>query len=366
MLDLGTGPLAHRLGQLAELLGQPRDARRRATTAVAVAIGALDDVLQFGEVHRGDGTAAVCRCGTAGTPTTVAPHVKRGAKRTAKRGVAIVNPERSELAGAFDGGDADLDIEIVEPERADDLPGAAEEAVAAGAEVVAAVGGDGTQRAVADAVAGTDTELVVVPGGTVNLLGRVLGIHDADDALAALEHGRTRPFDRAWCNDCSFLLNSSSGYDADVIDRTGDRAKRFGRLGYTIAGLIALLRAEPRHVTVTADGETVFDGDSLTVLVFNVPVRGSTSFRIAPDAEPDDGKLDLVVIRDRRRSLVRFGLDRFRRRPVRDADAVVAQAATIEVRWEAAVAVQCDGDVSEHAAAIDYTVEPRAVNVRTP
>jgi diacylglycerol kinase (ATP) len=108
----------------------------------------------------------------------------------------------------------------------------------------------------------------------------------------------------------------------------------------------------------------VFDDEALTVLVLNVGERGSAKFTIAPGATPDDGLLDVVVVRGRRRALMRAGLARVRGRVPRDADAVLARGSTIEVRWDRDVAVQCDGDAFGRRSAVTYTVEPSAVAVR--
>jgi diacylglycerol kinase (ATP) len=276
---------------------------------------------------------------------------------------AIVNPERTDAADEL--GELS-DIAVERPATADAIADAADHAVDDGIGIVAAVGGDGTQRTVAESVAHTDTQLAVVPGGTVNLLGRVLGIETIEDAAEAIERGEARALDLARCDGQAFLLNSSSGYDAEVIDHTGDRAKRFGRVGYVAVGVRELIRGRTAQCTVTVDGEELFDDEALTVLVMNVGERGSADFKIAPDAEPDDGLLDVVIIRASRRSLVRAGVARARKRLPRATDAVLAQGREIEVAWDDEVAVQCDGDAADRRRTIHYTIEPAAVAVRVP
>jgi diacylglycerol kinase (ATP) len=271
----------------------------------------------------------------------------------------VINPERSKAAEAID----DLATAAERPDVPADLPSAARRA--ADADLVGAVGGDGTQRAVAEAVAHRDTSLVVVPAGTVNLLGRTHGIHTIADARRAITDGRDRRIDLGRCNGEPFLLNAGTGYDADVIAGVGDRAKRFGRLGYLAVGVTRLLRARCHRCRVTVDGHDLFDGTALTVLVLNVPNRGSSRFELVPDATPDDGRLDVVVVTSRAAvgraawTFVRGG------RPD-DADAVIGGGSTIDVEWDVDVAEQRDGDLVGRGRRFLYTIEPGAVTLRVP
>lgn len=276
----------------------------------------------------------------------------------------VVNPERTDLADDLSG--ALGEAEFVRPDTASGLPGAAADAVADGADVVAAVGGDGTQRTVADAVAHSDASLAIVPGGTVNLLGRVLGVTSTHDATAAIESGDTRIIDVGRCNGETFLLNASTGYDADVIHHVGDRAKRFGRLGYFAVGLARLAAPQLHAVRVMVDGEVIHEGDALSVLVMNVGYRGSTRFRVAADAEPDDGRLDVLVLAGRRRAMLRAAWAVARGgRPDRD-DVPAGQGRHIDVRWGCDVASQRDGDADGVGRSFVYEVDPAAVSVRVP
>ncbi len=78
--------------------------------------------------------------------------------------------------------------------------GQAREAVAAGASVVIAAGGDGTVRAVAEALAGTSTPMALLPLGTGNLLARNLDLPlgDEREMVATALTGRDRPIDLGW------------------------------------------------------------------------------------------------------------------------------------------------------------------------
>lgn len=283
----------------------------------------------------------------------------------------VVNPEREELADEFVAGlrDVDGDIDVV-VERVDDPSGlddATRRLLDDGVGCIAAVGGDGTQRTVAAAIAGTDASLVIVPGGTVNLLGQVLGIETVDDAVSAATSGVEDVIDLGDDDGTVFTLNASSGWDASVIADAEDGIKRFGRLGFAVAGLRAWFRTRARSVEVIVDGDTWYDGGAVTVMVMNVGERASADFHLAPDARIDDGRLDVVVLRRHSfagmvRSLVATAAGR---RPPR-RDVRTAQGAEIVVRWATPVDHQLDGDGTGERTDTTYRSRPDALRVRRP
>src|SRR5271169_3750199 len=81
-------------------------------------------------------------------------------------------------------------IEVLETRSADAGDGATRQAVAAGARLVFAVGGDGTVRACAQVLAGGQVPLAIVPRGTANLLATALGIPSALGGALAVGFGQ--------------------------------------------------------------------------------------------------------------------------------------------------------------------------------
>lgn len=108
-----------------------------------------------------------------------------------------------------------FNVREVTPDR---MTQAVREAVQAGAKRVVAAGGDGTISAVAAAVARTDTELAIVPGGTLNHFAKDHGIPtDLAEACAVAVAGRVVPADVAWVNGRLFLNTSSVGVYAKFV-----------------------------------------------------------------------------------------------------------------------------------------------------
>ena len=186
--------------------------------------------------------------------------------------------------------------------------GCATEAVAAGAELVLAAGGDGTVRAVAEVLRSTGIPLGLLPSGTGNLLARNLEL-----TLDHLEHsvetaflGRDRPIDvgvvEAESEDGSiarniFLVMAGVGLDAQMVANTNpELKKRVGWLAYVDA-IIRSLRGNTRvRMRYSIDGAAKQAMTAHTVLVGNC---GSLpgNILLLPDAAVDDGIFDVVALR---------------------------------------------------------------------
>lgn len=287
----------------------------------------------------------------------------------------VVNPERTDVSDDVIQRLCSLGCTVTtaRPGTPDGLRDEVSRLVADGVDVVAAVGGDGTQRTAAAALIDTDVALAVIPGGTVNLLAQVLGVDDIERATIAAAHGATRMIDVGLVvggEDAErdvFVLNASTGWDAAVIEHVGDGAKRFGRLGYAATGLVQWFQSEANAVTVEIDGHPWYDEPALTVLVMNVGERGSASLHLAPDAEFDDGRLDVVVLR--RHSAVGFARSAWnivRSRSAPSADVRTTQGSEIVVTWADEVSVQRDGDESPPATCVRYASLPGRLRVMVP
>lgn len=285
--------------------------------------------------------------------------------------MVVVNPERTGVAEELlarldDDPESDVDVDVERPTEAAELEASVRHC-AERADTVAVVGGDGTQRTAAGVLAGTGVALGVVPGGTVNLLARILGVDSVESAAGAIARGSTRTVDLGMVDGSTFVLNASSGFDADVMRRVDDGAKRWGRFGYLAAGLRELRVARANRVTVTVDGQQWFEGPAMTVMVTNFGQRGSADFVVAPGSAPDDGLLDVVVQRcDTARALARTIWVLARKRDPRREDLVVAHGRRIDVRWERPVTTQRDGDASGEAQELRHEIGPDRLLVRCP
>jgi YegS/Rv2252/BmrU family lipid kinase len=174
--------------------------------------------------------------------------------------------------------------------------GQAESAVSAGVDLVLACGGDGTVTACAEGVTGTGVPLAIIPMGTGNLLARNIGLPmGLDEALAVALGGAQRPIDAGLVNGAMFVVMAGLGLDARMLDGTSEPLKkRLGWLAYAISA-VRHLGDRPMRVAISADGGRRRRMRASAVIVGNVGwLRGGLP--LLPDARPDDGMLDAVVL----------------------------------------------------------------------
>jgi YegS/Rv2252/BmrU family lipid kinase len=165
-------------------------------------------------------------------------------------------------------------------------------------EVAAAMGGDGLAGAVAGELRGADVPMAVLPGGRGNDFARKLGIgHDPAAACELIAAGRERRVDVAEAGGRIYVGILSAGLDSDVQAIANGTRLPLGTLVYLYGTLRALRAWRPARWDVRVDGAAhSFSGYS--VAVANSGVFGG-GMRLAPDAELDDGLLDVVMLADR-------------------------------------------------------------------
>jgi undecaprenyl-diphosphatase len=193
-------------------------------------------------------------------------------------------------------------------------PGLAAGAVAAGARMVVAAGGDGTVRACAQALAGTQVPLAIVPLGTANLAARALGIPSRiGRSLAAAFGGHERRIDLAiagatggagptgdagatgGAGELTFAAMAGIGLDAEVVAATSRLLKRrAGWLAYAAAG-IAHLPGRGERFTVRLDDDEPLVRQARCVVVGNAGLLPG-GFILLPQARLDDGLLDVGIL----------------------------------------------------------------------
>jgi YegS/Rv2252/BmrU family lipid kinase len=248
--------------------------------------------------------------------------------------------------------------------------GVARAAIDAGATTVVACGGDGTVRAVLEAVAGTDAALGVVSLGTGNLLATNLSLplagDDLDAAVAVATDGRLRRIDTATVNGERFAVMAGIGFDAAMIRDAGSTTKRrFGSLAYVVSGA-KNLPARLVGAAVEVDGRRVWQGRTAMVLVGNCgTVTGG--LEVFPDAEFDDGVLDVAVLSARRVRDWASVLWRLLRHRSQRPDLVERfRGRTVHVTTASPMPYELDGEDRPATTSLQFEIRPDSLTVRTP
>lgn len=200
------------------------------------------------------------------------------------------------------------EVEFYETTIDDPGRGQTERAVADGADLVMAAGGDGTVRMVASVLAGTDTRMGIIPSGTGNLLARNVDIplEDPAAAMVAALTGTDHQVDVGWLRYGDspaaaqsapkqiFLVIAGFGADAEMIGYTDPRMKkRIGWVAYVFGGVRTIL-GRSVDVVVELPDRTRHAHKARTVLLGNVG-KLPGGFVLMPDATIDNGRLEVVV-----------------------------------------------------------------------
>lgn len=249
-----------------------------------------------------------------------------------------------------------------------DSPGfeQAKQAVEKGAQVVFACGGDGTVMTCVDALVGTDAALAVLPTGTGNLLAANLGLPNdpAAGVKVVVEMGRRR-LDVGVVEGRNFVVMAGMGFDAQMVGDTSEALKsRIGVAAYVWTAL-RHLRDPAMRVEIRLDDEPPIRRRARTVVVGNVG-RLQGGVRLLPEAEPDDGQLDVAVITPRTVGHWAALAGAVLRRRERVPRMEVFRGRRVAVASDRAQPRQLDGDVISPGRSLTVTVRPSALLLCVP
>ena len=286
--------------------------------------------------------------------------------------VAVVAHAGKDLGGGLpelrrvlesEGIDAPLWYEVPKAKKA---PAQVERALEEGAELVFAWGGDGMVRRCVGVMAGGKAKLAVLPAGTSNLFATNMGIpKDIKTAVAIGLRGTTRRLDVGRFKSERFAVMAGAGFDAGMIRDADNLKDRFGRAAYVWSGA-RNLRTQGFGARIEVDGAEWYEGEATCILVGNL---GSLfgGVEVFPDAQPDDGQLELGIVEG-------AGLARWMRilarTAVGDPSASpfvrVTRGKAIKVKLDRKVLYELDGGERSEIKSFKVRVEPGALRVRVP
>jgi diacylglycerol kinase (ATP) len=287
------------------------------------------------------------------------------AARTARD---AVNTVTSTLRGAG------WEVEVLATGGPGDARELAQYGVSEGVDVVTVFGGDGTTMQAAAALVGTDVALGVIPGGTGNLLAGNLRIPASPARAArALVTARPRLFDLGRMERSSgsqyFAVACGAGYDARVMAATlSEQKRRWGMAAYVATSLRLITDIQSTVHLITIDG-IEYEAHASMVLVANCGEVIPPLVRLGPGITPDDGLLDVVVMRaDNFSQSIRAVWDLLRVGPgAPGAGTYVGHAKGREIRVESEriQPVQLDGEPGGETP-FTVSVVPNAIRIMVP
>jgi diacylglycerol kinase family enzyme len=275
--------------------------------------------------------------------------------------------DRDEVARALKGAGIAAAIEAVD---GDDIGDRVDAAVKGGAGAVVVGGGDGSVSRAAQAIAGSEAGLGILPLGTLNHFARDLGMPmGLDEAARAIATASPRPIDVAEVNGHLFVNNAAIGlYPLMVVDREAQqhRLGRSKRLAMLVASLRTLLRFHHQRLTLSVDGgEARIDTPLLFV--------GNNDYRLAlPGAGKreriDQGKLCVLVLRKKGVAGFLAAVARALLGLTRDDDMVRLD----EVEWlrvdsaRSQLTLAIDGETLSMKPPLDFRIHKGALKVIAP
>jgi len=298
--------------------------------------------------------------------------------------VFVVNPASANWSTrrrwpeiAHRAAQAGLPGEALISERPGEVAELARTAAEGGAELVVAVGGDGTVNEAANGLiaAGGTTELAILPRGTGTDFVRTFRIPTGlDDALAVARSGQTRVIDagrvdyRAWSGEDArghFVNVASAGMSGAVAQRANASSKALGgKASFLWATLAVFARWQNTEIQVDVDGERR-SGLMEDVIVANCEYLAG-GMRMCPEAKPDDGLLDVLLIGDiTKADLVRTLPKIYRGTHLPHPKAEPFQARAVAVDAPTPLPIQLDGEQPGTTPAT-FEVVPGALRLRVP
>jgi diacylglycerol kinase (ATP) len=261
-------------------------------------------------------------------------------------------------------------------DRPGHLAALAAEAVAGGATLLVVVGGDGSVNEVVNGIAGTQgVDLAVIPRGTGWDFVRTYGIpRDLDQAVDVALAANVREIDagsvtyRAWDGreaSARFANVGSAGISGAIAQRANESSKALGgKVSYYWATLAVFVGWQTGEMRVTVDGDTR-TGRMIDAMVCNGRYVGG-GMMMCPDAEPDDGVFDVLLIGDVTKRDLLFVLPKtYRGKHLPHPRLELLRGSVVTVDADEPLPLELDGEQPGTTPA-RFEVLPRALRLRVP
>ena len=243
--------------------------------------------------------------------------------------------------------------------------GLAKEAVNSGADIVVAVGGDGTVNEIGQALVGTSTALGIIPTGSGNGLARHLKIpFGFEKAIEVINKCKIKKIDTATINDQVFLSIAGVGYDAFVAKKFANAQKR-GFFTYFRIVSNEYPQYQPKRYVLEVDGK-IIRRKALSITFANSNQFGNNT-SISPNAKLDDGLVDVCIVRRIPLYLVPFYVPLLFTKTFHKTHYIeIIRAKSAVVTRKKGKTIHLDGDPTQTGKVLEMKVNPLSLNIIIP
>ena len=242
----------------------------------------------------------------------------------------------------------------------------ARDSVNNGAQLVIAVGGDGTISEVVNGIVDSDALLGIVPAGTGNDFARAVNIPlnylEAIIAIGGLKH---REIDLGFIHNQYFINIAGIGFDAQVAAQVhrGNKILK-GKLAYLWTLLAVFFSYKPAKIKILTNGQLI-EKEILTATIANAKFYGG-GIEIAPQAKVDDGQLDLVVIENMNKAQLILSLPKLLKGEHLSHEKVSTfKSDSLYLNGDPNLSAHADGEVIP-GLPLEVKVKPKAIKIVVP
>lgn len=285
-----------------------------------------------------------------------------------KKGVTVGNFIKEEL------NNSKIEVELHVTERPEHAIEIARNIELNEGDAIVTVGGDGTFCEVISGFMSRTKEasnipLGLVPAGTGNSQANDMEISDYMDAVERITKGRVRQMDIAktrFLEDDKEVIRYSHnlvgwglGVDSNIL---AEKMRFLGPLRYDIGVLLSIIRGKVRKAKCFIDGHLI-ESDFVLLLIQNT-CTGGDRLRLAPNAQVDDGKMDLGIIYHigRFKILKLFNQLKAQGSHIWNPNVEFYRFKTLRIETEAPTSINIDGE-NLGTTPLDITVLPSAIKV---
>ncbi len=238
----------------------------------------------------------------------------------------------------------------------------AKQAIERNYDVVVAVGGDGTINEIAQALIKSKTALAIISQGSGNGLARHLGIPlNTEAAIKRLLEPKKILIDAATANGNHFFCTSGIGFDAHVSASFAARTFR-GLGGYAYFTIKELFTYKPITYTLEFDGQKI-EREAFLIAFANATQYGNNAY-IAPQADIQDGKLDICIIKPfSKLQIPKLIWQLFKRTLPQSQYVETYKADKIKISFDTAIPAHIDGESRGLGTTIEYKAISKALTV---